>query len=77
MRLQNVPPRRGLQWALMGMRTFWRQPLAMSGLFFMYMAMVMVMALVPLVGPVADKLGIDRSKVTAAAHLATPTAPSP
>ena len=52
MKLNVVPARTGLQWVRAGMRTFFRQPLALSGLFFMYMAMVMVMALVPLVGPV-------------------------
>ena len=50
MRLQNVPPRRGLQWALMGMRTFWRQPLAMSGLFFLFMALVSLVSMLPLLG---------------------------
>jgi uncharacterized membrane protein len=52
MKLNVVPARTGIQWVRAGMRTFFRQPLALSGLFFMYMAMVMVMALVPLVGPV-------------------------
>ncbi len=52
MKLNVVPARTGLQWVRAGMRTFFRQLLALSGLFFMYMAMVMVMALVPLVGPV-------------------------
>ena len=50
MRLQNVPPRRGLQWALMGMRTFWRQPLAMSGLFFLFMALVSLVSMLPVLG---------------------------
>ena len=52
MKLNVVPARTGIQWVRAGMRTFFRQPLALSGLFFMYMAMVMVMALVPLAGPV-------------------------
>jgi hypothetical protein len=34
------------------MRTFFRQPLALAGLFFMYLALVMVAALLPVVGPV-------------------------
>lgn len=50
MQLQSVPPRRGLQWALQGMRTFWRQPLAMSGLFFLFMALVSLVSMVPLIG---------------------------
>ena len=50
MRLQNIPPRRGLQWALLGMRTFWRQPLAMSGLFFLFMALVSLVSMLPVIG---------------------------
>ena len=50
MLLQTVPARRGLQWALMGMRTFWRQPLAMTGLFFLFMALVSVLSILPMVG---------------------------
>ncbi len=52
MLLQTVPARQGLQWALQGMRTFWRQPLAMSGLFFLFMALVSVVSMLPLVGGV-------------------------
>jgi len=52
MKLNVVPARSGIEWARAGMRTFFRQPLALAGLFFMYMAMVMVVALIPLVGPV-------------------------
>lgn len=50
MLLQTVPARQGLQWALQGMRVFWRQPLAMSGLFFLFMALVSLVSMVPLVG---------------------------
>ncbi len=52
MKLNVVPARTGIQWVRAGMRTFFRQPLALAGLFFMYMALVMVLALLPLVGPV-------------------------
>lgn len=51
MKLNVVPPRAGLEWVRLGMRTFLRQPLALSGLFFMYVALVMVASLVPVVGP--------------------------
>ena len=44
MKLNIVPPRTGLAWVRAGMRTFLRQPLALSGLFFMYMAVVMVIS---------------------------------
>ena len=52
MHLHTVPARRGLQWALLGMRTFWRQPLAMSGLFFLFMALVSLASMLPVVGVV-------------------------
>ena len=50
MKLNIVPPRQGLLWVRLGMRTFWRQPLAMAGLFFMYMASITVLGVVPLLG---------------------------
>lgn len=50
MQLNIVPARTGLNWARQGIRTFWRQPLAMSGLFFLFMAVVSVMSIVPLIG---------------------------
>ncbi len=52
MKLNVVPARAGIGWARAGMRTFFRQPLALSGLFFMYMAIVLVLAFLPLAGPV-------------------------
>ena len=50
MKLNIVPARTGLQWVKLGTRTFFRQPLAMAGLFFMFMATVSVLSLVPVVG---------------------------
>lgn len=50
MRLRTVPASTGLQWVRLGVKTFLRQPLAMSGLFFMFMAVVSVLALVPFLG---------------------------
>ena len=50
MQLNIVPARTGLHWARRGIRTFWKQPLAMSGLFFLFMAVVSVMSIVPMVG---------------------------
>lgn len=52
MLLQTVPARRGLQWAQQGMRVFWKQPLAMSGLFFLFMALVSLVSVLPLLGGV-------------------------
>jgi len=50
MKLNIVSPRQGLLWVRLGMKTFWRQPLAMAGLFFMYMATITVLSVVPLLG---------------------------
>ena len=50
MKLQIVPAGQGVQWVKQGMRTFWRQPLALSGLFFMFMAAMSLLSMVPLLG---------------------------
>ncbi len=50
MKLKIVKARIGLQWVRLGMRTFFRQPLAMAGLFFLYMAMISVATLIPVIG---------------------------
>lgn len=52
MKLNIVPARSGWQWALQGVKTFWRQPLALGGLFFMLMAAVSIASMVPMVGGV-------------------------
>lgn len=50
MRLRVVPARNGLLWVGAGVRTFMRQPLAMSGLFFLLMATLSGAALIPVLG---------------------------
>ncbi len=50
MKLNIVPARTGMLWVKLGVQTFFRQPLAMSGLFFMFMAIMSIATLVPLVG---------------------------
>lgn len=50
MKLQLVPARQGLVWVRNGLRVFARQPLAMTGLFFMFMTGLSLLAWVPLVG---------------------------
>lgn len=52
MKLNIVPARTGLVWVRLGIKTFWRQPLAMSGLFFMFISMLSVVTIVPLIGVV-------------------------
>jgi len=50
MNLQIVPAKQGLLWVKQGIRTFWRQPLAFTGLFFLFMAWVSVLSMVPFIG---------------------------
>jgi hypothetical protein len=50
MKLIIVPARTGVVWVKLGVRTFFRQPLALAGLFFMFMALMTVASLVPFIG---------------------------
>ena len=56
MRLNIVPPRTGLQWVRAGLRTYFRQPLALTGLFFMYTTVIVVLGQIPVLGPLAGGL---------------------
>ncbi|WCM94614.1 hypothetical protein M5C99_07890 [Acidovorax sp. NCPPB 2350] len=51
MKLHIVPARAGLEWVRLGIRVFWRQPMALSALFFLTMASMSIATLLPLVGP--------------------------
>jgi hypothetical protein len=53
MKLHIVPARTGIQWVKSGVLTFFKQPLAMAGLFFMFMATVSVLSVVPYLGNAA------------------------
>lgn len=50
MKLHLVPASTGFYWVKQGVKTFFRQPLAMSGLFFMFMATVSLLSVVPVIG---------------------------
>jgi hypothetical protein len=50
MKLKLVPARQGIVWVRLGMRTFFKQPLAITGLFFMFMAAMSVLSMVPVLG---------------------------
>ena len=50
MKLNIVPARTGLLWVKLGIKTFFSQPLAMSGLFFMFMAVLSLATLLPFIG---------------------------
>jgi hypothetical protein len=52
MKLRMVPARQGATWVKMGVRTFFKQPLALTGLFFLFMAAMSVLSLVPVLGSV-------------------------
>lgn len=52
MKLQIVPASTGIQWVKSGMQTFFKQPLALSGLFFIFLAVMSVLNIVPIVGSV-------------------------
>lgn len=50
MKLNLVPARTGIAWFREGLRTFWRQPLALAGLFFMFISLMSVASLIPYLG---------------------------
>lgn len=50
MKLQIVTARTGVSWVKEGIRTFWRQPLALSGLFFVFVGLISLISLLPYVG---------------------------
>lgn len=50
MKLHIVPARTGLLWVKLGLRTFWAQPLALSGLFFMFITAMSLASLLPYLG---------------------------
>jgi len=52
MKLHIVTARTGATWAVAGMKTFLRQPLALAGMFFIFMAAMSILSLVPIVGNV-------------------------
>lgn len=50
MKLQIVPARQGVAWFKQGVRTFLKQPLAFTGLFFMFMAAISLLSMLPIIG---------------------------
>jgi hypothetical protein len=62
MKLNIVPAKQGLVWVRQGIRTFWRQPLAFTGLFFLFMASVSVLSMVPLIGAALALLALPPNK---------------
>lgn len=64
MRLLIVPASHGVKWVQSGIRTFWRQPLALAALFFMLMATMSLLSLLPLVGPVVGLALLPAAQLT-------------
>ena len=50
MKLNIVPAKTGIVWVKLGIRTFFKQPLALAGLFFMFMALMTIASQVPYIG---------------------------
>lgn len=50
MKLQIVPARAGVQWVKLGCKTFFKQPLALSGLFFLFVAVTTIAGMIPILG---------------------------
>ncbi len=50
MKLNVVPARTGSAWVKQGIQTFWRQPLALSGLFFLFTGLISLTSLLSYVG---------------------------
>jgi len=50
MKLRIVPARTGTLWVKLGIQTFFKQPMAFAGLFFIFMAAMMVLSLIPVLG---------------------------
>lgn len=52
MKLVIVPAREGATWVKLGLRTFFRQPLAFTGLFLIFVAFVSLLSAIPWIGNV-------------------------
>ena len=50
MKLRAVPARTGLSWVRLGLQTFMRRPLALAGLFLLYMLTLSLLSRLPLIG---------------------------
>ncbi len=52
MTLNLFPARQGVVWVKLGIKTFFRQPLALSGLFFLFMMSMSILSMIPIIGNV-------------------------
>jgi hypothetical protein len=58
MKLNIVPARTGLLWVRVGIATYFRQPIALTGLFLMFMALMSMISFIPEVGGILGLLFI-------------------
>ena len=58
MKLQITTGRQGLLWVRQGIATFWRQPIAMAGMFFMFLGLMTLASMLPLVALVVGLVTI-------------------
>ena len=80
MKLNIVPARTGLVWVKLGIATFFKQPLALAGLFFLYMAAILLVAQIPYVGIFIGGMlvpGATLGLMAAAAEASTGKFPMP
>jgi hypothetical protein len=52
MKLRLVKAASGVSWMRQGVQVFWRQPIALTGLFFMFLGLMTLVSLVPVIGGV-------------------------
>jgi hypothetical protein len=83
MKLNLVPARTGAEWVRLGLKTFWRQPLAFISLFFLFMAAISIASQLPFLGSVLAPillpfmtLGLMVATSVAYANTQKPTAPA-
>jgi hypothetical protein len=80
MKLNVVPANRGALWVRQGIRTFFRQPLALAGLFLMFMVAMSVLRLIPVLGNIialAFVPGATLGLMTATQEVAKGQFPTP
>lgn len=80
MKLQIVAPSAGATWVKLGIKTFFKQPFALASLFFIFMAVMSVLSLIPVLGnvialvllPAASVGMMAAAKATAAGEFPRP-----
>ena len=49
MKLRLVKAATGVAWMRQGVQVFWRQPIALTGLFFMFLGLMTLISMIPVV----------------------------